>query len=76
MVKKLRAILTLPFMVTVVIPLVLLLLTGGITICWALDPPLFWLIIVIAVLIAAYGLSLMVRTIQMFIAIGRGTLAP
>ncbi len=70
--KQLRAIVLLPGMVTVVIPATILYGTG---LAW---PPQPWNIIlpVIGSMFIFLGLALMIWTNRLFIAIGKGTLAP
>lgn len=67
--KQLRAILLLPVMVTIVIPTYLTLSTGAIA-------PFALLRVVGGLVLIALGLTLVVVTVQMFIRIGQGTLAP
>lgn len=74
--KHIQAVALLPFMVTVVIPVTILHLTGldGM----AIHRPVPWNLLMLAgaVLSIGLGLSLVVTTIRMFFQIGRGTLAP
>lgn len=74
--KHLRAIGVLPFMVIVVIPLVLITLTGSINLGWGLSPELAIAVVIIGILIALLGIMLIYQTIRMFATIGEGTLAP
>jgi protein-S-isoprenylcysteine O-methyltransferase Ste14 len=75
-VKHLRAILALPFVVTVVIPGTLLWLTGPDTFgLWHSFPVQVGLSVVGVVLICL-GLVLMIATIRLFATVGQGTLAP
>jgi protein-S-isoprenylcysteine O-methyltransferase Ste14 len=75
--KHLRAILLLPFMVTVVIPGVILWLTGLDTLeVWQSAPATRVALPVIAILFVGLGLVLMVATIRLFVTVGKGTLAP
>ena len=75
--KHLRAILLLPFLVAVVIPGVLLWLTGP-------DPLGLWqsaqatrvVLPVLGGALLCLGLVLMVATIRLFVTVGKGTLAP
>jgi protein-S-isoprenylcysteine O-methyltransferase Ste14 len=69
-----RAILPLPFTATVVVPAVLLALSGG-------PDPLFdgaarAAITAAGVLLIGGGVALFVATVRLFAAVGRGTLAP
>jgi protein-S-isoprenylcysteine O-methyltransferase Ste14 len=68
--RHLRAILLLPFLVTVVIPAIILA-QGQ----W---PPRLapWPLVLLALVLLAAGLALMARTISLFARVGRGTLAP
>lgn len=70
--KQLRAILLLPGMVTVIIPAAVLYWFG---VAWPLSP---WNIIlpVIGCVVISIGLVLLFWTNQLFITIGKGTLAP
>ena len=74
--KHLRAILLLPFVVTVVIPSTILWLTGPDTFgLWNSFPTRVGLFVVGSVLIGV-GLVLMIATIRLFATVGKGTLAP
>lgn len=73
--NHLRAILFLPFMVTLVIPSVLVFL-GGVNFAWATTAPLNWIIAVASITFVACGLLLLVKTIALFVREGQGTLAP
>lgn len=74
--KHFRAILLLPFMVTVVIPATILALTGFDTFdLWQSVAPAVTLL-VLGLLVIGLGLTLMVATIRLFVTVGRGTLAP
>ena len=74
--KHIRAIFLLPFMVTIVIPLVLTVLAGGLDIGWSLSPPLNLLPIALGICLIAVGLALMIQTVSLFASVGQGTLAP
>lgn len=77
MVRHLRAIMMLPFMVTLVIPTILLLVTRGeLSSSWTLSNPLSWLLIVVGMGFILFGISMLARTILLFETIGDGTLAP
>ena len=65
--KQLRAVLLLPSMVTVVIPAIILYFVG---IQWSNALPVAGSILVLL------GLTLMAKTIRLFITVGKGTLAP
>jgi protein-S-isoprenylcysteine O-methyltransferase Ste14 len=75
--KHLRAILLLPFMVTVVIPGVMLWLTGLDTLgLWQSAPATRVALPVLGSALLCLGLVLMVATIRLFVTVGQGTLAP
>ena len=73
----LRAILLLPFMVTVVIPRVILWRTGPDTLgVWQSAPATLLVLPAIGIFFVGLGLVLMVATNRLFVTVGRGTLAP
>ena len=75
--KHLRAILLLPFVVTVVIPGVIVWLTGPDTLgLWESAPATRVALPVVGLLCIVLGLVLMVATIRLFVTVGEGTLAP
>lgn len=75
--KHLRAILLLPFMVTVVIPCLVLWLTGPDTLgLWESAPATRFALPVVGLLFVGLGLVLLVATIRLFVTVGKGTLAP
>jgi protein-S-isoprenylcysteine O-methyltransferase Ste14 len=75
--KHLRAILLLPYMVTVVIPTVVLWLTGPDTLgLWQSCPATRVGLPVLGGALACLGLVLMVAAIRLFVTVGKGTLAP
>jgi len=75
--KHLRVVLLLPFMVTVVIPGVILWLTGPDTLgVWQSVPATRVALPVLGGTLICLGLVLMVATIRLFVAFGNGTLAP
>ena len=75
--KHLRAILLLPFMAAVVIPGVLLGLTGPDTLgLWPSAPATRVGLPVLGGVLLCLGLVLMVATIRLFVTVGKGTLAP
>lgn len=75
--RHLRAILILPFMVTVTVPVGLVWLCGSDTFgVWSWHPVLRPLLTALGTGFCAVGLYLMARTISHFAKIGRGTLAP
>jgi len=75
--KHLQAILLLPFMVTVVIPGVILWLTGTDTLgLWQSAPPTRVGLPILGSVCICLALVLMVATIRLFVTVGQGTLAP
>jgi protein-S-isoprenylcysteine O-methyltransferase Ste14 len=75
--QHLRAILLLPFMATVVIPAVILYLTGLDSLdLWQTLPATRFVLPVFSLLFIGIGLVLMVATIRLFATVGKGTLAP
>jgi protein-S-isoprenylcysteine O-methyltransferase Ste14 len=74
--KHIQAILTLPVMVTVVIPGGLILATGTINPGWSLPTPLNLLPLFGGVLGIGLGLTLVVKSVSLFATVGQGTLAP
>jgi protein-S-isoprenylcysteine O-methyltransferase Ste14 len=75
--KHLRAILLLPFMVTVVIPGVILWLTGPDTLeVWQSALAIRVGLPILGGALICLGLVLMVATIRLFVSVGKGTLAP
>jgi protein-S-isoprenylcysteine O-methyltransferase Ste14 len=75
--KHLRAILLLPFVVTVVIPGVILWLTGPDTLgLWQSASATRVVLPVFGSALLCLGLMLMVATIRLFVTLGQGTLAP
>jgi protein-S-isoprenylcysteine O-methyltransferase Ste14 len=75
--KHLRAILLLPFMVAVLIPGTLLYCTGVDTFdLWQSSPATRVALPALGLLLIGLGLTLMVATIRLFVAVGQGTLAP
>lgn len=74
--KHVRAVLLLPFMVTVVIPALLIRFTSAANIGWGLAVPLSALPMLVGVLLIAAGLWLVMQTVRLFAKVGQGTLAP
>ena len=73
----LRAILLLPFVVTVVVPGLILWLAGPDSFgVWESAPVSRVLLPVLGVALIGFGLVLMVATIRLFVTVGKGTLAP
>jgi protein-S-isoprenylcysteine O-methyltransferase Ste14 len=75
--RHLRAILLLPFMVAVVIPGIVLWLTGPDTLgLWQSVPATRVVLPVLGGALLCLGLVLVVATIRLFVTVGQGTLAP
>jgi protein-S-isoprenylcysteine O-methyltransferase Ste14 len=74
--RHVRAIVALPFLVTVVIPTALVCFAGQTQSGWALPVPQSFLPIVVGIGLVCIGLILLVRTITLFATAGQGTLAP
>lgn len=74
--KQLGAILALPVVVTIVIPALLIWLTDSSHIGWGLRFPLNLFPIAVSIVLLAEGLLLVTSTVQLFITMGSGTLAP
>lgn len=75
--KHIRAVLLLPFMATVVIPVVILYFGGTDTLgFWESIPATRIILPVVGGALMVLGLALMVLTIRLFVTIGKGTLAP
>jgi protein-S-isoprenylcysteine O-methyltransferase Ste14 len=75
--KHFRAVLLLPFMVTVVVPGTILFLTGLDTLAlWQSSPTTRVGLLILGSVFICLGLVLMVATIRLFVTVGRGTLAP
>jgi protein-S-isoprenylcysteine O-methyltransferase Ste14 len=75
--KHLRAILLLPFVVTVGVPVTILWLTGLDTLgLWDSAPATRVGLPVLGSILICVGLVLMFATIRLFVTVGKGTLAP
>jgi protein-S-isoprenylcysteine O-methyltransferase Ste14 len=74
--KHIRSIIALPFMALVVIPAIIIYLTGPLNVGWSLAWPLNLLPIVGGALLIVAGLVLMAGSIRLFMRFGKGTLAP
>jgi protein-S-isoprenylcysteine O-methyltransferase Ste14 len=74
--RHILSILILPFSVTIIVPLILLLPTGLFAPGWALAMPWQLIPIGVGLAILGVGLWLLIRTIRLFAVQGRGTLAP
>jgi protein-S-isoprenylcysteine O-methyltransferase Ste14 len=65
-----------PGIVTLVVPAVILYLTGVIDFDWGFSPPANWLPPILGCALIGLGLLLMYKTISLFATVGEGTLAP
>jgi protein-S-isoprenylcysteine O-methyltransferase Ste14 len=74
--QHLKSIILLPALVTLIIPTVLLLVTGEINLGWFLSFPLDIIPTVAGFTLIIIGLFLLVKTNQHFAKMGKGTLAP
>jgi protein-S-isoprenylcysteine O-methyltransferase Ste14 len=74
--KHVRAILLLPFLVTIVIPAVLIILGHHVLDGSSLASPWCWVSLVVGGVLSGAGLVMLVETIRMFATVGEGTLAP
>ena len=74
--QHIKAILALPFLVLVIIPLILLLVFRELWVGWNLYFPLSLLPTIVGCTLLAFGLVLMVKTNLLFARRGDGTLAP
>ncbi|HET7377228.1 MAG TPA: isoprenylcysteine carboxylmethyltransferase family protein [Anaerolineae bacterium] len=74
--KHLRAIILLPGVVTIIVPGLLIAVTRTIQTGWSLIEPLNWILIGTGVVLIAFGLVLVIKTISLLAKIGQGTLAP
>jgi protein-S-isoprenylcysteine O-methyltransferase Ste14 len=74
--RHLRAILFLPFLVTVVVPGALLYLTGSARVGWGWSGVARVAPVALGLALIAGGLSLVIWTVRLFASAGRGTLAP
>jgi protein-S-isoprenylcysteine O-methyltransferase Ste14 len=75
--KHLRAVLLLPFMVTVVVPATILFLTHPDTFdLWQSYPTTRVGLPILGCAFPCLGLALIVATIRLFVTVGKGTLAP
>src|SRR6266542_237799 len=75
--RHFRAILLLPFMVTVVVPATILFLTGPDTFdLWQSYPATRVGLPILGCAFICLGLVLMVATIRLFVTVGKGTLTP
>jgi protein-S-isoprenylcysteine O-methyltransferase Ste14 len=74
--RHIRAILVLPFMGTIVIPGILLFLTGTSGSAYSLSSSWNGVLMLAGFLFVCGGLVLFVTTVRLFVLVGRGTLAP
>ena len=74
--RMLRAIVLLPGAMTVLLPAVLIYPEGGPVIGFGLAAPLAALVVLAGAVLLIVGLGLFYRTVSLFAAVGRGTLAP
>ena len=65
-----------PGVVTLVVPAVILYLTGPVDFGWGFSPPASWLPPLLGYSLIGLGLLLMYETISLFATVGEGTLAP
>jgi protein-S-isoprenylcysteine O-methyltransferase Ste14 len=65
-----------PGVVTLVVPAMILYLTGAIDFGWGLPPPTSWLLPLLGCALIGLGLLIMYKTISLFASVGEGTLAP
>ena len=75
-VRRVRAIIALPFLVVVVFPTLLVWQTGGPNAVWGYSRPLDLIITIVGALLIIDGLFLLGLTIRLFMKRGEGTLAP
>jgi protein-S-isoprenylcysteine O-methyltransferase Ste14 len=74
--RHLRAIFSLPFVVLVVVPSLLLLMTTSFDTRWTLSAPLYGLIFLAGMVLILTGIFLLTITVTLFATVGEGTLAP
>jgi protein-S-isoprenylcysteine O-methyltransferase Ste14 len=74
--RHLLAILLLPGVVTIVVPLWIVRSTGPLRLGWGLPAPASLLPSILGCVLVGFGLLLMYRTISLFAGFGEGTLAP
>lgn len=72
----LKAIGLLPGVVTLVVPVAIVSITGAVSPGWGLAVPLSVVAVLLGGGFIALGLTLMYRTISLFATVGQGTLAP
>jgi protein-S-isoprenylcysteine O-methyltransferase Ste14 len=74
--RMLRAIALLPGAMTVLLPAALIYVQGGPKIAFGLTTPLAAIVVLAGAALLVVGLVLFYRTVSLFAAVGRGTLAP
>jgi protein-S-isoprenylcysteine O-methyltransferase Ste14 len=74
--RQLRAIGLLPGVGTIGVPAAVVLLADSVNVGWGLPFPVSVLPILLGIVLIAFGLLLMYRTISLFASAGEGTLAP
>ena len=74
--RHIRSILLLPFTVTIIVPTLLIVSSRSRAFGWALPAPWQLVLITAGLLCIGAGLRLLIQTIRLFAAQGRGTLAP
>ena len=74
--REARAVLLLPFTVTIVVPAAILWWTEATNVGWGLGGAVAALPVLLGIALLAVGLVLVVWTIRLFSRIGEGTLAP
>jgi protein-S-isoprenylcysteine O-methyltransferase Ste14 len=65
-----------PGVVTLVVPAVILYLTGDVDFSWGFSPPASWLPPLLGSALIVLGLLFMYKTVSLFATVGGGTLAP
>ena len=74
--RHLRAIFSLPFVVLVVVPSLILLMTTSIDTRWTLSAPFYGFIFFAGMVLILAGVLLLTITVTLFTTVGEGTLAP
>ena len=74
--RHLLAIVSLPGVVTILVPAGILRRTGAVNLGWGLPPALGWLPWLLGLSLIGLGLLLVYRTISLFAGVGEGSLAP
>lgn len=74
--QSVLAIVLLPFTAAVIIPILLLRYAGNFRIGWGLPSPGSALPAAVGILLVGIGLYFLINTIQLFLILGKGTLAP